>query len=370
MSDAEAVDRPEPIETSVQSDQEAQESPAEAAAQPKDDLAEEPTSTDPAKDDVMAITPLPSLAPHRTRSKPKKGILKPPPPPVKPGFGGKLRDALGSIHPKFLDYAAPGANGQVAAAAQNIAAGPVGNIANGVIEGAGVIGGAVGGAAAAVVGTWGGKLGRFVSGNSPSSSGTAGTSLQLPWKLQTAYGSSKAHDRNMDTNGIPRVSTVESALTKPLSALSVTLGSASSPLPLDAHKPLKRASFLLPLISITYPISSTNAPWSEKILADRDEIERTKDQEVTSVTAQDYWTQARLVALYESACKGREEMIRSGIVNALNVSILLMVSEDVIITGTDNVILHLRPHWMTAHRRNPRDKYFSLILRRRPPIID
>jgi len=343
MSDAEAVDKAEPQLVSVVAQVELEEKPAQAASELKGDSAETSASTDTTKDDGMAITPMPTPAPHRTRSKPKKGILKPPPPPVKPGFSGKLRDALGSIHPKFLDYAAPGANGQVAAAAQNIAAGPVGNIANGVMEGAGVIGGAVGGAAAAVVGTWGGKLGRFVAGNSSASSSTAGatggTSLQLPWKLQTAVGSPKAQDRNTNNNGASAISTVESALAKPLSALSVSLGSATSPLPLDAHKPLKRASFLLPLISITYPISSTNAPWSEKILADRDEIERTKDKEVTSITAQDYWTRAKLVALYESACKGREEMIRTGIVNALSVSTFMLykpvhgIDNEIIITG-------------------------------------
>ena len=274
-----------------------------------------------AKEDT--ITPTPTPSPHRTRSKPKKGILKPPRPPVKPGLGGKLRDALGSIHPKFLDYAAPGANGQVAAAAHGIAAGPVGNIANGVIEGAGVIGGAVGGAAAAVVGTWGGKLGRFVSGATNSSLGSqatgnqGGPSIQLPWKLQTAGTSSPNQERSMNTNGSARP---ESALSNQLSALSVTLGSAQTPLPLDSHKPLKRASFLLPLISITYPISSTNPPWSDKILADRDEIERTKNEEVVAITAKEYWTRGKLVALYETACKGREELIRKGVVSGLNVS--------------------------------------------------
>lgn len=312
-------------------------------------LSTDSASDVPAKEDVIAksgpsrdeqskedtITPMPTPSPHRTRSKPKKGILKPPRPPVKPGFSGKLRDALGSIHPKFLDYAAPGGNvnGQVAAAAHGIAAGPVGNIANGVIEGAGVIGGAVGGAAAAVVGTWGGKLGRFVAGASASSSANqttgnlGGPSLQLPWKLQTAGSpstSSGTQEKTAEPNGAARL---ESALAKPLSALStITLGSAQSPLPLnqnidpDTHKPLKRASFLLPLISITYPISSTNPPWSDKILADRDEIERSKNAEVASVMEKEYWTRGKLVQLYETACKGREELVRKGVVNGLNVS--------------------------------------------------
>ena len=121
----------------------------------------------------------------------------------------------------------------------------------------------------------------------------------------------------MNTNGSARP---ESALSNQLSALSVSLGSAQTPLPLDSHKPLKRASFLLPLISITYPISSTNPPWSDKILADRDEIERTKNEEVVAITAKEYWTRGKLVALYETACKAREELIRKGVVSGLTVS--------------------------------------------------
>lgn len=280
----------------------------------------EPSRDEQAKEDI--ITPMPTPSPHRTRSKPKKGILKPPRPPVKPGLSGKLRDALGSIHPKFLDYAAPGANGQVAAAAQNIAAGPVGNIANGVIEGAGVIGGAVGGAAAGLVGSWGGKLGRFVSSAANSAtaqtaSNNGGPSLQLPWKIQTTASSVVATIQDRSINNNNGTARPESAL----SGLSATLGSAQTPLPLDEHKPLKRASFLLPLISITYPISSTNPPWSDKILADRDEIERTKNAEVATITAKEYWTREKLVALYEMACKSREELIRKGVVSGLNVSL-------------------------------------------------
>jgi protein phosphatase 1 regulatory subunit 37 len=268
----------------------------------------------PDKESDVKIAP----SPHRKIVRPKKGILKPPRPPVKPGFSGKLRDALGSIHPKFLDYAVPGGSGQVAAAAHGIAAGPVGNIASGVMEGAGVIGGAVGGAAAAVVGSWGGRFGKFVSGTSAQPNNATGATIspiQLPWKFQVP----SANTKNVTTSDKPI--SVESSPAKPTTVpLSFTLASPSAPLPLDGTKPLKKASFILPLMSITYPISATNAPWSDKVLSDRDEIERTKNEEVKMIGAKDYWTEQKLIALYESACKGREEMVRSGIREALAVS--------------------------------------------------
>lgn len=281
----------------------------------------------------------PAPLPHRILAKPRKGILKPPPPPPKPGLSGKLRDALGAIHPKFLDMASPtGSVGgeQVAAAARGIAASPVANLATGVFEGAGVLGGAVGEAAAAVVGTWGGKLGKLVNNPPIATSGptdASGTSstpkpvMNLPWKLQTQHapastGSSshqveEQHQASQLTNG------TVTQRANPLTALSATIGSVatSSPSPLDTRKPLKKASFLLPMMSITYFFSSNNAPYSDKVLADRDTIERTKEEEVRALTSQGYWTADKIVRLYELASNSRDEKVRIGIRDALSVSI-------------------------------------------------
>jgi hypothetical protein len=41
-------------------------------------------------------------------------------------------------------------------------------------------------------------------------------------------------------------------------------------------------------------------------------------------TGAEYWTAARLVKLYETACKGREEKPRVGIVRALEVNLVLL----------------------------------------------
>ena len=37
-------------------------------------------------------------------------------------------------------------------------------------------------------------------------------------------------------------------------------------------QPLKRATFVLPSLSITYPISSQGEPWSLKVVEDRDRV--------------------------------------------------------------------------------------------------
>jgi hypothetical protein len=37
-------------------------------------------------------------------------------------------------------------------------------------------------------------------------------------------------------------------------------------------QPLKRATFMLPSLSITYPISSQGEPWSLKVIEDRDRV--------------------------------------------------------------------------------------------------
>jgi hypothetical protein len=37
-------------------------------------------------------------------------------------------------------------------------------------------------------------------------------------------------------------------------------------------QPLKRATFVLPSLSITYPISSQGEPWSQKVIEERDKV--------------------------------------------------------------------------------------------------
>jgi hypothetical protein len=49
------------------------------------------------------------------------------------------------------------------------------------------------------------------------------------------------------------------------------------------------------------------------------QIESTHRDLLLSTTGAEYWTSQRLVTLYESACRGREERARVGIVRALEV---------------------------------------------------
>lgn len=270
------------------------------------------------------------LLPHRQKKKqPKRGILKAPPPPVKPGLGGKLRDALGSIHPKFLDYTVgPIGNGTAAAVmAESIPPSisvPVNNLASNVMEGVGV----VGGAAAAVVGSWGGRFGKFVGastgGGAVDSQAGGSPASNLPWKFATRMGISSSPANTNASRAekeLPATPTKAEVNSTSLagSPLQVSNESTTITIITDTYKPLKRASFILPAISITYPISSTNPPWSDKVLQDRKQVEESATMMMRSSIGAEFWNGEKLVELYEIACKGREEIPRAGIRQALSV---------------------------------------------------
>lgn len=280
------------------------------------------------------------LLPHRQKKKqPKRGILKAPPPPVKPGLGGKLRDALGSIHPKFLDYAVgPIGNGTAASVAESIPPSisvPVNNLASNVMEGVGV----VGGAAAAVVGSWGGRFGKLV-GAAAGSASAAGDNhaagspapATLPWRFATRMtgGSSSPPvaasttvsrmEKELPTTPTKSAGFVSSSSGLPGSPLQISNESTTITIITDTYRPLKRASFILPAISITYPISSANPPWSDKVLQDRRQVEESATRMMQSSVGAAFWNGEKLVELYEIACAGREESARVGIKQALSVS--------------------------------------------------
>lgn len=279
----------------------------------------------------------PPPAPHRLQpTSPRKGILKPPPPPAKPGlFGGKLRDALGSIHPRFFDYQLGVGSADDASREMpmnGIANGgleQVGNLASGVIGGVGAVGEAVGGATLGLVGNWGSKLGKMVAGQ--------------PEATTSSVGPVESSNESRVTSGFARfrqqaASTINAAaqaaqkpppnrpVEKPLPAspeaatatpVKLTFASPSSPFslhePKSSSRPLKRASFLLPAMSVTYPISASTPPWSDKVTSDRQLIDAKAAESWSQCKGAEHWTRERLVALYESACRGREEPVRMGV---------------------------------------------------------
>jgi hypothetical protein len=76
-------------------------------------------------------------------------------------------------------------------------------------------------------------------------------------------------------------------------------------------------------MTITYPISSSTPAWSDKNEEDRRKIEQSKAEELKAQSGRDYWTRDKLVSLYESACKGREETVRLGVRNAILVGVVM-----------------------------------------------
>ncbi|BEI92903.1 uncharacterized protein CcaverHIS019_0505310 [Cutaneotrichosporon cavernicola] len=204
--------------------------------------------------------PEPISAPPRRRPKPpSKGILKPPPAPVKPTFGNRLRDIVGSVTGEVPGPSSPHAHQAV-------------NAAMGTFN--------------ALSGRLLGRFGR-----------DGGEGPPTPPKRQ----------------GVPPPTTPHAEPPRPVLV--------AAPLPASERarqkQPLKRAAFVLPSISITYPISSIAEPWSKKVLEDRDKVETRQRQLLSTASGAEYWSSMRLIKLYESACRGREEKPRLGIVRAL-----------------------------------------------------
>ncbi len=205
-----AEDSPEPPTPQTQPDA-ADAAPLASASAPK---PSSPDKATPSPHPSPPPAPETSTAPARRRPKhPTKGILKPPPPPVKPTFGNRLRDIVGSVTGEVPGPAAPHAHQAVDAAMGTF------NALSGRL------------------------LGRF---------GRGGEGPPTPPKRQ----------------GVPPRTT---SLAEPVRPSPPAAPSPPSER-VRQKQPLKRAAFVLPSISITYPISSIAEPWSKKVLEDRDKV--------------------------------------------------------------------------------------------------
>lgn len=175
------------------------------------------TSDSTAKEVPLSVINTNSPAPRRPKP-PTKGILKPPPPPAKPTLSNRLRDIVtvvgGGAKSLFELEETPGA-------------GPSSSPAPAT----------VGGTLNALSGRLGFGLSRFVS----------------PVAAQT--------------NG----STQAAGLSPVIRSVSLPENGGVSDRARQ-KQPLKRATFLLPSMSITYPISSSGEPWSQKVLDDRKRV--------------------------------------------------------------------------------------------------
>ncbi|WVF72536.1 hypothetical protein IAT40_007353 [Kwoniella sp. CBS 6097] len=292
---------------------------------PYDNLAAPPsTSADPANGSIA----LPSPSPAKRRPKPPtRGILKPPPPPTKPTLGNRLRDivggavntAVGTTTRLFdaADEAALGGPGSGSGAGAGPSTPSTARGAQGSLTSAGGYGGT--GARSTPLGTSSSAPGGTLASISGRLAGL-GLSRFVATATGAASPSSSTTQGNITPSGSP-MPTRSISLPEAGSPMSTGAGGASMMSEKSRQKqPLKRATFVLPSLSITYPISSAGEPWSAKVIEDRARIESTHRTLLSASTGPEYWTSHRLVTLYESACRGREERPRVGIVRALEVT--------------------------------------------------
>ncbi|WVQ71367.1 hypothetical protein IAR50_000896 [Cryptococcus sp. DSM 104548] len=218
---------------------------------------------------------IPSPA-RRRPPPPTRGILKPPPPPAKPSLGNRLRDIVWGE-----------AEGGETRSQEASGAGGARDPGDGQMRGLPTpraLGGQ-GGTLASLSGRLASGFGRLVAPQP--------TAPATPSKHEPAPSERPTTQEEHSTGQVGQVVAVKK------------------------KQPLKKATFLLPSMSVTYPISSQGEPWSLKVLEDRQKIEIAQRQLLEASTGPEYWTPQRLVALYEQACKSREERPRIGIVRAL-----------------------------------------------------
>ncbi|KJD99826.1 hypothetical protein I311_06588 [Cryptococcus gattii NT-10] len=291
---------------------------------------------------------------------PKKGILKPPPPPSKPTLGHRLRDMVGGAVTAVGTRVAGGEEDEAVVSGNGT--GRTGKDANG--QGTGseststqqmsahgqgqqpsvpmptprVLGGQ-GGTLASLSGRLAMGIGRFVAnaqnqvqvqsqgqgqegGHGPGRARQLfSTSMPPPPSPPPSQGDSLSNTQGptlpkKDAPPLPPRDSAASPTPKSVSSTPTTNHQN------DSHgskkkQPLKKVTFLLPSISIVYPISSNGEPWSEKVLADRAKIENTQRSLLRTSLHPSYWTPHRLVVLYEQACRGRDERPRIGVIRAL-----------------------------------------------------
>ncbi|OCF44763.1 hypothetical protein I317_01453 [Kwoniella heveanensis CBS 569] len=289
-----------------------------------------------------SLPTLPSPSPAKRRPKPPaKGILKPPPPPAKPTLGNRLRDIVGGAvntavgtTTRLFDAADEAAlGGPGAGAAAGVGAGPSTPSSSSSARGAQRTAGSTSGYSGTTTAASSAPLGASSSAPGGTLASISGrlAGLGLSRFVATAAGAvspSAAATSTGQNNNTPTGS--------PMPARSISLPEAGTGSPMSTgpsgtgttllsekskqKQPLKRATFVLPSLSITYPISSAGEPWSAKVIEDRARIESTHRTLLSASTGPEYWTSQRLVTLYESACRGREERPRVGIVRALEVT--------------------------------------------------
>jgi protein phosphatase 1 regulatory subunit 37 len=205
-----------------------------------------PASASTSSDQALQSTSAPmnpkavsSPAPRRPKP-PTKGILKPPPPPGKPTLSNRLRDIAGVAKSLFDPL-----EDQTQASSSSSSAGAGQAPHNHEAEAP-----SVSSAFTAFSGRLGAGFNRLV--------------------VAASQAQAQVQSQSLGGGGTPQGS--------PMGLRSISLPDVVSPLGLGGgerskqKQPLKRATFVLPSLSITYPISSQGEPWSLKVVEDRDRV--------------------------------------------------------------------------------------------------
>ena len=230
---------PQDIEVDAKAEPPVEASQTSEASEPsvKIDNTTTPSQPPPTSSSSVPASP----APRRPKP-PTKGILKPPPPPGKPTLSNRLRDIAG-VAKSLFD---PLEDSQASTSQSNGNGPPNGQSPRqGGLDEAGP---SVSSAFTAFSGRLGAGFNRLVVAaqqqaqsqsspgqgtGSPTGSPLGIRSMSLPEVIGTPFGGSEKSRQK---------------------------------------QPLKRATFVLPSLSITYPISSQGEPWSLKVVEDRDRV--------------------------------------------------------------------------------------------------
>jgi len=90
----------------------------------------------------------------------------------------------------------------------------------------------------------------------------------------------------------------------------------TAPLPDDAHRPLKRAHFILPHLATVYPISTLNPPSTPSLKDERRAIEEKETERRRRVVrgnsigpndTEEWWSLEKVESFYRECCASREE---------------------------------------------------------------
>jgi hypothetical protein len=219
---------------------------------PSQTINDPPVASDTAIPPSPAARPPPaaplipaSPAPRRPRP-PTKGILKPPPPPGKPTLSNRLRDIAGVAKSLFDPLEDPSQQ----ASSSTLTNGKSNGTNSRQVDG--------------------NEAGPSVSSAFTAFSGRLGAGFN---RLVVAASQTQTQSSPGQANGNGTMPG------SPMGLRSISLPEAiSSPLGFGGSErsrqkqPLKRATFVLPSLSITYPISSQGEPWSLKVVEDRDRV--------------------------------------------------------------------------------------------------